>query len=56
MIMDGRSKPCPSLRPQYTQTSNGLTIGYTQWGFVEGRFVRQPRASCFSLAIPAEIG
>ena len=35
--------------------SNRLTSGYTQRGFVEARFVRQPCVSWFLLVVPGEI-
>jgi hypothetical protein len=35
--------------------SDHLTIGHTQRGFVEARFVRQPCVSWFLLVVPGEI-
>jgi hypothetical protein len=39
----------------YATLSNHLTSGYTQRGFVEARFVRQPCVSWFLLVVPGEI-
>jgi hypothetical protein len=39
----------------FVAMSDHLTSGYTQRGFVEARFVRQPCVSWFLLVVPGEI-